>query len=53
MNEDVINTYIAESQIPGIKTHPDFINKDARKKFIENNKLKILRNYQINAIKAV
>ncbi len=52
-NEEVSKTYIAESQMPEIKTHPDYINEDTRKEFIEKNKLKILRNYQVNAIKAV
>jgi len=53
VNEEVSNTYIAESQMPEIKSHPDYINENTRKDFIENNKLKILRNYQVNAIKAV
>lgn len=53
VNEEVSRTYIAESQIPEIKTHPDYVNEDTRKEFIERNKLKILRNYQVRAIQAV
>lgn len=53
VNEEISRTYIAESQMPEIKTHPDYVNEDTRKEFIEKNKLKILRNYQVNAIKAV
>ncbi len=52
-NEEISSTYIAESQMPEIKTHPDYVNEDTREEFIEKNKLKILRNYQIEAIKAV
>ena len=53
VNENVPRTYIAESQMPGIEVHPDYINEETRREFIDNNKLKILRNYQVNAIKAV
>lgn len=53
VNENISRTYIAESQMPEIKTHPDYVNEDTRSEFIEKNKLKILRNYQVNAIKAV
>lgn len=53
VNEEVTRTYIAKSQMPEIETHPDYINKDTRKEFIEKNKLKILRGYQVRAIQAV
>ena len=53
VNEDVSRTYIAESQMPEIKLHPDYINESTRKEFIDRNKLKILRNYQVHAIQAV
>lgn len=53
VNEEITRTYIAESQMPEIKTHPDYVNEGTRKDFIEKNKLKILRNYQVNAIQAV
>lgn len=52
-NEEVKSIYIAESQMPDIKMHPDYVNEDRRKEFVEKNKLKILRNYQIRAIQAV
>lgn len=51
--EEVRNTYIAESQMPEILSHPDYVNEDARSDFINRNKLKVLRNYQVRAIKAV
>ncbi len=53
VNEEVLKTYLAESQMPELKSHPDYINKDTRREFIEKNKLKILRTYQVNAVKAV
>lgn len=53
VNEEVSRTYIAESQIPEIKTHPDYVDEDTRKEFIDRNKLKILRDYQVRAIQAV
>lgn len=52
-NEEVESTYIAESQMPDIKMRPDYMDEDRRKEFVEKNKIKILRNYQIRAIQAV
>ena len=53
VNEEVTNIYIAESQMQELATHPDYVNEETRREFIDSNKLKILRNYQVNAIKAV
>lgn len=53
VREEVRNTYIAESQMPEILSHPDYVNEDTRSDFISRNKLKVLRNYQVRAIKAV
>ena len=53
VREEVRNTYIAESQMPEILSHPDYVNEDTRSDFINRNKLKVLRNYQVRAIKAV
>lgn len=53
VNEEVDRTYIARSQMPELLEHPDYINEETRKEFINKNKLKILRGYQVNAIKAV
>lgn len=51
--EDVKGTYIAASQIPDVDNQPDYLNEDTRHDFILRNKLKILRKYQLRAIKAV
>lgn len=53
VREEIPRTYIAESQMPEIKSHPDYVNEETRAEFLEKNKLKILRNYQVNAIKAI
>lgn len=52
--EPLDNTYIAESQIPGFVTLPDYqAGGDQRKDFIEKNKLKIMRHYQVDAVRAI
>lgn len=53
INAEVTPTYIAESQMPDLMSHPDYINEGTRQDFIVKNKLKILRNYQVRAIQAV
>ncbi len=53
INEEVDETYIAKSQMPDLEAHPDYINEETRKSFVEKHKLKILRKYQVAAIKAV
>lgn len=53
VNEHVDREYIARSQMPELLEHPDYINEDTRKEFVDKNKLKILRGYQVRAIKAV
>lgn len=53
-NETVNETYIAESQQPGFTELPDYkAGGDQQKDFIEKNKLKIMRHYQIDAIHAI
>lgn len=53
INEDVDETYIATSQMPDLKSQPDYINEGTRKEFVEKHKLKILRKYQVEAIEKV
>lgn len=53
INEEVDETYIAKSQMPDLETRPDYVNEKTRKSFTEKHKLKILRKYQVAAIKAV
>lgn len=53
-HETVDETYIAHSQLPGFDQSPDWrAGGDQRKEFIEKNKLKIMRHYQVGAISAI
>lgn len=53
-NEVVDETYIAHSQMPNFDQTPDWkAEGDQRKAFVEKNKLKIMRHYQVDAIKAI
>ena len=49
INED----YLALTQFPKYKDSPDFKNEDKRKDFLDKNKLRFLRHYQLNAIKSI
>lgn len=52
--ETVDNTYIAQSQQPGFEESPDYkAGGEQQKDFIEKNKLKIMRHYQVDAIHAI
>lgn len=53
VNEKVLDTYIAESQMPDLRQQPDYINEETRKGFIEKYKLKVLRKYQVRAVEAI
>lgn len=53
-SEAVDETYIAHSQMPGFDQSPDWkAEGDQRKVFVDKNKLKIMRHYQVDAIKAI
>ena len=45
--------YIARTQLPTFDKHPDYINEPKRDQFLRTNKLRILRYYQLNALKSV
>ncbi|HWT55469.1 MAG TPA: DEAD/DEAH box helicase family protein, partial [Candidatus Microsaccharimonas sp.] len=52
--EVVDATYIAQSQLPGFDTLPEYTTSEkSRRAFIEKNKLKIMRDYQIAAIRSI
>ena len=53
INEHVESDYIAISQKPDYKNDPSWIYEQTRDSFIEENKLKFLRDYQIRAIKTL
>ncbi len=50
---EVPDDYIALTQMPGYKTDPRWDNETQRKFFIEEQGLKFLRPYQLNAISAM
>ena len=51
--EIVESDYIVLTQKPDYKSDPSWINKNSQKQFVEANKLRFLRPYQILAIQAV
>jgi len=53
VREYIDSDYIAITQKPDYKSDPDWIDEDRRNDFINDNNLKFLRDYQINAIKSL
>jgi len=53
LNENIESDYIVRTQKPDYQYSPDWINPETREEFINKNKLKFLRDYQINAIKSI
>jgi type I restriction enzyme R subunit len=53
-HEYVDETYIAHSQIPDFNTSPQYqAGGEAKAKYVNDNKLKIMRKYQVGAIHAI
>lgn len=53
-NEKVDANYIARSQMPDFEQSPAWLaGGDDKAEYIEDNKLKIMRNYQVRAIEAI
>ncbi len=52
-NEIVNDDYVVLTQKPDYKQYPQWIYESQRKTFIEENKLRFLRPYQLKAIKAI
>lgn len=53
VNEDVGSDYIAKTQSPTFDQDPRFKDETLRSKFLEDNKLRLLRHYQIRAIQRI
>lgn len=53
VNEQVDADYVALSQLSNYKDFPEYNKEDQRQGFLERYKLRFLRYYQIDAIKAV
>lgn len=53
-SEVVDETYIAKSQMPGFEQVPEYVaGGDERRIFVDKNKLKIMRKYQVEAVKSI
>ena len=51
--EEIGRDYIAQSQFSDFDQHPDYQNEEKREDFLRNNKLRLLRDYQLSAVHAV
>jgi type I restriction enzyme R subunit len=51
--EEIGIDYIAQTQVPRFDHHPNYLDSDKRGDFLRRNKVRILRDYQLNAVKAV
>ncbi len=45
--------YIAQTQLPKFEQNPDYLDDRKRDEFLKNKKLRLLRDYQLKAVKAV
>ena len=52
-HEEIENDYVTLTQFPKYKQHPDYLDEQNKENFINKNKLKFLRDYQLNAVHAV
>ena len=52
-HEEIENDYVTLTQLPKYKQHPDYLDEENKEDFINKNKLKFLRDYQLNAVHAV
>ncbi len=53
VDESIEDDYIVVTQKPDYKYDPSYISDQKRKSFIEINKLRFLRKYQISAVKSI
>ena len=51
--EEIDADYIAKTQFPNFDKHPDYLDEKKRDEFLENNKLRLLRDYQLQAVRIV
>ncbi len=52
-HEPVEPDYIAITKMPGYQRNPDWLNPQTRDEFLFKNKLRLLRPYQLDAVKAL
>lgn len=53
ISEQVEDDYIALTQYPGYASDPEYLNETTRSNFFKRTKIRFLRHYQKNAIKAI
>ena len=53
VEETISEDYIAKTQKSDYKQYPDYIDEDRRQHFIEQNKLRFLRPYQVKAVQSL
>ncbi len=53
INEEVLADYIVKTQKPDYDKDPRYINEKERQEYLEDNKLKFLRKYQVRAIQRI
>ncbi len=53
VNESIFDDYIVLTQKPDYKFDPSFTNEQTRKAYVEINKLRFLRKYQISAVQSI
>ena len=51
--EEIDVDYIAQTQMRHFEQNPDYLDEKKRDEFLRNNKLRLLRDYQLRAVKAV
>ena len=51
--EEIDFGYIAQTRFPKFEQHPDFLDERKREDFLRNNKLRLLRDYQLKAVGAI
>lgn len=47
------DTILADIKIPNVKLHAKFIDISTRKEFLSNQRIKLLRDYQVDAVNAI
>ena len=52
-HEEINDDYVALTQLPNYKKHPDFLDETKKEDFVNKSKLKFLRDYQLKAVHAV
>lgn len=53
INEKIFEDYIANTQRPNYCHVPEYQDKSTREQFVQTNKLRFLRKYQVDAVKAI